>query len=87
MIASNTVSLNDQVDRSHATWAAKPRALPWFVTRPTTGAIIRFPAMSLLGAAMVVFGISAIGLLALAFLLTTRFPTGLASLPSGVAAH
>jgi hypothetical protein len=77
MIDAKIFPPNQEIDRSYANWAAKPCALPRFAIRRTTGAIIRFPATSLLGVAMVLFGISAVGLVVLAILLTTRFPTGL----------
>jgi hypothetical protein len=77
MIDTRFFPPNAAIDRSYSNWAVKPRALPRFVTRRTTGAIVRFPATSLLGVAMVLFGIGAVGLMVLAVLLTTRFPTGL----------
>jgi hypothetical protein len=70
MIDTRTIPLHQGANRSTAGWAAKPKPLKRF---RTTSAIIRFPAVSLLGVAMAFFGIGAVGLVALAILLTVRF--------------
>jgi hypothetical protein len=70
MIDTAQFPLDEQPKISHAAWAAKPRAMPGFISRRVTGAIIRFqPSLGVLAVALCIA--SGAGLVMLALLART----------------
>ena len=60
------LSQDNRVNRAYAAWATKPAALPRFITRRTTGTMIRFQSGGLGHMALIVCAMSVAGLAGIA---------------------